>query len=108
MSFVDLLIDTCTIRRYTTGAADDYGKPVETWADHISDQACRLMVTTGREIKIGAEVVIADYKLFIDDVDVTEQDRVIISAITYEVLLTATKKDSDEAHHKELAMRTVR
>lgn len=108
MSFADLLIDTCTVQRFTAGAADDYGNPARTWADHISDQACRLMVTTGRELKIGAEVVVADYKLFIEDVDITEQDRVIISAITYEILLVIARKDSISEHHKELLMRTVR
>jgi hypothetical protein len=66
------------------------------------------MATKGREILIGAEVVIADYTLFIDDIDITEQDRVIIGSVTYEVLLVGTRQDSTSGHHKECFMRTVR
>lgn len=108
MSFDDLLINTCTVRRYTEGAAGDYGTPAKTWTDHLTDQACRLMATNGRETKVGAEVVIADYKLFIADVDITEQDRVVIDSTTYEVLLVADRQDSDDVHHKECYLRVVR
>lgn len=108
MGFEDLLINTCTVRRYTEGAQDDYGNPAEVWADHLVDQACRLMATNGREIKVGAEVVIADYKLFIADVDITEQDRVVVDSVTYEVLLVADRQDGDNTHHKECYMRAVR
>ncbi|GAG85509.1 unnamed protein product, partial [marine sediment metagenome] len=31
-----------------------------------TDEECRLVSTGGREIKIGAEVVISDWKLFVD------------------------------------------
>lgn len=108
MSFVSLLINTCTVERYTIGAADAYGIPAKTWANHLTDEACRLMATTGREVLVGAEVVIADYKLFIGDVDITEQDRVVIDSITYEVLLVEDKQDDSASHHKECAMRVVR
>ncbi len=108
MAFADLLINTCTVRRYTTGAADAYGTPAQTWADHLTDQACRLMAGTGREVMVGAEVVIADYKLFIQDVDITEQDRVIVDGVTYEVLLVSDRQDSIGRHHKACYMRTVR
>ena len=109
MTFTDLLIDTCTVRRFRTGDADDYGKPAQTWYDLASDQSCRLMTTTGREIKIGAEVVIADYKLFIEDTTgITEQDRIVVNDVTYEILLVMARKDGIGTHHKELLMRTVR
>ena len=114
MSFVSLLIDTCTVRRNTPGARDDYGKPTASWADHLTSQACRLqsgiggVVGFGIEIRVGAEVVIADYKLFIGDVDITEQDRVIVDTITYEVLMVRVLQDSTGIQHKECFMRTVR
>ncbi len=113
MSFECLLINTCTIERYAEGAADAYGKPAMVWADHLADEDCRLMAAlsttgSGREIRIGAEVVIADYKLFLGNVDVTEQDRVVIDANTYEILLVTDHQDGSDSHHKELAMRIVR
>lgn len=108
MSFECLLINTCTIERYTEGAADGYGKPERTWADHLANQACRLVPGSGREITIGAEVVIAEYKLFLGNIDVTEQDRVVIDGDTYQVLLVLERQDSGDNHHKELLMRLVR
>ena len=110
MAYLDLLVDTCTVQRNTPGAVGGYGTRADSWADvaSLTDIDCRLMATTGREVKIGAEVVIADYKLFLDDVDITEQDRVVIDSITYEVLLVSTRQDWVGNHHKECLMRTVR
>lgn len=108
MSYTTLLIDTCTVRRFTAGAPDNYGHPAETWADHLTDQACRLMATSGVEVKVGAEVVVADYKLFLLDIDITEQDRVIVNSITYEVLLVSDRQDGIADHHKECLLVTVR
>jgi len=107
MTFTTLLINTCTVQRFTADDIDDYGNPTGTWDD--SDEACRLMAGTGKEIKVGAEVVIADYKLFIGgDVDITEQDKVIIGLVTYEVLLVADRQDGIQGHHKECYLRVVR
>lgn len=108
MSFDSLLINTCTVKRFNPTGTDDYGNPTGSWDDHLPDQACRLMATNGREIVIGAEVVIADYKLFINDVDITEQDRVELDSITYEVLLVAPRQDETEEHHLECYLRVVR
>ncbi len=108
MSYTSLLINTCTVQRNTAGAQGAYGTPADTWADHLTDEACRLMAGAGKEVTVGAEVVIADYKLFLGDVDITEQDRVVIGAITYEVLLVTDKQDGSGSHHKECFMRAVR
>ena len=113
MSYTSLLINTCTAQRNTAGAQDAYGTPADTWADHLTDIACRLKTGVGgegggMEVTVGAEVVIADYKLFLGDVDITEQDRVIIDSITYEVLLVTDKQDGTGSHHKECFMRVVR
>ena len=112
MSYLSLLINTCTTQRFTAGAPDDYGTPTLTWADHLTDIACRLSSgstsTTGREIKVGAEIVIADHTIFLGDVDVTEQDRIVIDSDTYEVLMVVDRKDGATSHHKECYLRTVR
>ena len=114
MSYEDLLISVCTIERNTPGVPDTYGNPAPSWANHLVDEPCRLTVAGGpgsrggRELKVGAEVVIADYNLFLNAVDVTEQDRVVLGGATYEVLLVATRQDSTTGHHKECSMRVVR
>lgn len=108
MSYSSLLINVCTIQRFSEGALDNYGIPVKTWTDISTNEPCRLMAGSGREIKVGAEVVVADYKLFLGDVDITEQDRVEIDSITYEVLLVADREDGIVSHHKECFMRVVR
>ena len=115
MSFESLLTSTCTIRRYTTGAADAYGTPVKTWADHLTNQACRLMTGTsggntssGVEILVGAKLVVADYIMFIKVVDITEQDRVVSGGITYEILMVADRANGLASHHKEVWLKAVR
>ena len=113
MSYLTLLINTCTVQRNTPGVADAYNNPTPSWADHLTDIACRLSSSMARgglgwELRVGAEVVIADYKLFLGDVDITEQDRVVLGGITYEVLMVTDRQDGTGSHHKEAYMRTVR
>ena len=108
MSYTSLLIDTCTIQRYTEGAKDNYGNPILTWADHLVDEPCRLTTAKGRELKVGAEIVIADYKLFVESIDVTEQDRIVISGNTYEILLVEDYTDGSASHHKQVWLRISR
>jgi len=118
MSFTSLLIHTCDIGHFSSGAQDAYGTPVKTWSDSYSDQACRLMSTGGREVKVGAEVVVSDWKLYVEnDVVVTEQDRVdniclastgaTLHSDTFEIILVLPKADSIGQHHKELYLRKV-
>jgi len=108
MTYTSLLINTCDVERNIPGAVGDYGHKADSWAVHLDDEPCRLMAGAGKEIKVGAEVVIADYKLFLGDVDITEQDRVVIDSINYEILLVTDKQDSADSHHKECFMRVVR
>lgn len=108
MSYATLLIDTMTVQRYTEGARDASGAPILTWADHLTDEPCRLTTSTGREIKVGAELVIADYKLFVEDIDITEQDRVVIGGLTYEILLVQGYKDDASGHHRQCWLRISR
>jgi len=99
-----------------SNTTDAYGNPVIVWAiaTGLGDEPCRLMSTGGRELKIGAELVIADYKLFLGDVTISEQDRVWVYAGTikgwalYEILLVKDIQDGVDSHHKECFLRSVR
>ena len=116
MSYTSLLINSASVYRNTPGVANAYGKGADTWAvvPALSDVACRIMPVSGVEVKIGAEVVIADYKLFMGDVVITEQDRVYVYWGTvdawtlYEILLVKDRQDGTDSQHKELLLRTVR
>ena len=118
MSFDGLLIHTCDIGSLSQVGVGDYGTPVETWPLAYIGKECRLMSTTGREIKIGAMVMISDWKLFLpNDVTIDEQDRVsniklratgvVIDASTFEVLLVQPRSDGSTLHHREVALRKV-
>ena len=109
MSFTSLLINTCTVRRFTAGAIDAYGNPTKTWADHLVDEPCRWSTPKNIEIKVGAEVVLADLQMFFaKDTDITEQDRVVLGTATYEVLSAADRQNGMANHHVEVFLRTVR
>jgi len=119
MSFDSLLIHTCDIKRHSITGTDAYGNPTYSWVPPIySDEPCRLVSKSGREIKVGAEVVISDWQLFFDDsVTVTEQDRVdnirlastgaVIDSSTFEILLVQMRSNGDGTHHYELSLQKV-
>ena len=118
MSFTSMLIHTCDVGTLTQGTVDDYGKRTETWPVLYTDQPCRLMGTGGREVKVGAVVVISNWKLFMsNDVNIDEQDRVsdirlassgkVIDASTYEVILVQFRSDGASGHHKEVFLQKV-
>ncbi len=109
MSYASLLINTCTVWRFTPGAQDAYGNPVKTWAAIHTNIACRWSTPVNREIKVGAEVVIADLQLFLlGGVDITEQDRVVLDGKTYEVLSAADRQNGTANHHVECFLRVVK
>ncbi|MBA7640126.1 hypothetical protein ES703_47791 [subsurface metagenome] len=120
MSFSSLLIHTCDIGLLTQGIKDDYGTRAKTWpTTTYPNQPCRLVSTGGREVKVGAEVVISDWKLFVDNsVLVGEQDRVsdirlastggVIDSSTFEIILVQMRSNGIGEHHKELALQKVK
>ena len=117
MSYTSLLINWCSVYRYPAGGATDaYGTPDKVWAvvPALSDVACRIMPVSGVEVKVGAELVIADYQLFLGDVTISEQDKVKVywgtvdAWVEYEILLVKDRQDGADSHHKELLLRTVR
>ena len=116
MSYTSLLINSASVWRKSPGIPDAYGTPDPGWAvvPALSDIPCRIMPVSGVEVKIGAEVVIADYQLFLGDVTVTEQDRVKVywgtvdAWVEYEILLVKDRQDGTDSHHKECLLRVVR
>ena len=111
MSYTSLLIDTCSIRRFVPGLVDAYGNPIKAWANLLVTEPCRWSTPSNREVKVGAEVVLADLILFVEgSVDITEQDRVILdSGVTFEILSVIDRQASIAgSHHKECLLRTVR
>jgi len=104
MTYSDLLISTCTVTRYAPGAIDAYGNPTKAWANHLVGQKCRISYPKGKQIQRGTEVVSVDAMLFMENVDVTVHDRVIVDTITYEILFVADPQDAVGNHHKELSL----
>ena len=108
MSFASLLINTCTISRFAAGAVDAYGNPAKAWSNHLTGQHCRWSSPTNREVQIGAQVVVADLQLFLNIIDVTEQDRVVLDGRTYEILSVAERQNGTADHHIECLLRAVK
>ncbi|MCK4648506.1 hypothetical protein KAT51_03185 [bacterium] len=76
------------------------------------------MSTGGREVKVGAEVMVSDWKLFVDVAEaIDEQDRVsniidvstsiVVHAGPFEVLLVQPRSNSVTGHHKECFLQKV-
>ena len=111
MSFDSLLINTCTTRRYPPGATDAYGNTTKVWADKLVDEPCRIShpVFGGRngQVQRGTEVVPVDMVLFMNDVDVTEYDKVLVDTVEYEILFVATIQNGFGGHHKELSLKRI-
>ena len=115
MSYTSLLVNSASVYRYPAGGAiDDYGVPAKIFAivPALSDIPCRIQSAKGREVLVGAEVVIADYKLFLGDVILSEQDKVNVywksDWYEYEILMVENKQDGVNSHHKECYLRISR
>ena len=108
MTFDSLLIDTCDVERFTEGAVDDYGIPAKTWAVEHADEPCRHVSGRPVEIRVGQEVVIVSDQLFVGDIDITEQDRVVINTVTYQILAVVFRQDGFGLHHKQCYLEMVK
>lgn len=118
MSYTSLLIHLASVYRYPSGGAvDAYGTPAKVYAlvpTLPEEIPCRIQSAMGREVLVGAELVVADYKLFLGDVILSERDRVKVFWGTteawyeYEILMVEDKQDSLGSHHKECWLRIVR
>jgi len=105
MSYTGLLNETCDVESFATPTFDDYGQPNKVWTGTTVD--CRMMSTKGREITVGLQVVISDWTLFVEDIAVTEQDRILYDGDYYNILLVSPRMGFAAEHHKELNLSKV-
>jgi len=108
MTFECLLINTCDIERFTEAGADGYGIPAKTWAVEHANEPCRHVSGKGREVKVGQETHIIYDELYVGDIDVTVQDRVVIDSETYQIVDILFAQDGLGSHHKQLFLELVR
>ena len=78
-----IFLHVCTIQRVTI-TQNSFNEQVETWADHIVDQRCRLVTITERVATPGQSLqVLEDYRMMLPPyTDITRLDR--ISVVTFE------------------------
>lgn len=87
--------ETCTIQRYTE-TVDDNGEVTKTWTALHEDVSCSCMPTGGKEVKTSDRTyVIATHSIALQGsyTDVTEMDRVVMTDVTYDVLLAEQTLD---------------
>ena len=118
MAYDSLLINTCNIISFTEdGTFDIYRQPNKSWDIKVVDGVtyeglpCRHISGKGREIKIGQEVHLIYDQLFVEDIDITVQDRVIIDPLgapkTYQIIDVLFRQDGVGSHHKEAYLEIV-
>jgi len=107
MSYASLLINVCVIERFAAGVADAFGNPAKNWAAHLTVDG-RLSSATGRERQDATEVTQVDEMLFLEDVDVTEHDRVTVDGVTFNIVFVTDKQNGTGDHHKELGLVRVK
>ena len=108
MTFASLLINTCNVQRFRETATDDYGQPTGSWETIHTNEACRHVFGKGREVKVGQAVVIVYDELFVGDIDVTEQDRIVLDSLTFQILSVVTRQDGIGTHHKHCYLEIVK
>jgi hypothetical protein len=107
MSYDSLLNNTAMVMRFADGVADVYGNPARLWVPHIVSTPCRQVYGKGREVKVGAEVVIVYDELFVGDIDIIVWDRVIVDSVTYDVISVVQRTDYGDQHHKHCFLQRV-
>lgn len=107
MSYTRLLIDNCAIERYAVTGTDEAGWPLQTWTALHASIPCRLVFGKGTEVKVGQEVWIVHEELYVEDIDVTTQDRVLLNGALWNILDVAHYSDGIGSHHKKLFVQKV-
>jgi len=107
MTYQTLLIQNCDIERYSVIGEDDAGWPLQTWTTLHPSIPCRLVFGKGTEIKVGQEVYIVHNELFLEDVDVTTQDRVLLEGDYWNIVDVGHYSDAIGPHHKKLFVQKV-
>ena len=107
MGFRQLLNSICVIRRYSSSSKDAHGNLVKVWSDLATDVPCRLQPRRGREAVQPIQVVVGSHVLFLEaGNDITERDRVVVTADTYEVLFVANA--AGQNHHLEVNLELLK
>lgn len=105
MSFDALLNQTCTIRRVTT--VNDGPEPSEVWATTASDVPCRLSMLRAIELGQLHQTMAITHRLYLPySTDVTNDDRVIVDSVTYEVEMVNANPGSRQ-HHVEALIKVA-
>ena len=99
MTYSTLLVQTCQISRYRIVGEDAYGSPIKEWVVRFSSVPCRQVYGKGKEILVGAETIIIYDELFLEDVDVTTWDRVVIDSKTYDIVSVVKRQDAVAGPH---------
>lgn len=106
MSFESLMNKTATVRAKSV-ASDSRGGQIAAWANLETSVLCALQPLSDKEIIEDRNLTIGMYRAFFPASSaVTEEHRVIIDSITYEVKSVAD--GGGRGHHKELLLKTVK
>ena len=111
MSFLDLLIHTCDIERFAVTGTDAYGNPVKAWTKTYTNEPCRFGPQTGAMVWTGTMNETVDFKVFLPELDITEEDRILWhhDEKYYKVLIVDHVADSTvNHHHREVSVRIIR
>jgi hypothetical protein len=105
--FDSLLTSLATIYRTTGGTPNKYNVPNQGLTEILSDVPCRIStLAAGQEFKVGKELAIATYKIFMrqQDVAVTEKHTIRIEGRTFNPLsvLLVRARENAEIHHLEI------
>lgn len=101
-----LLINDCVFQWYTDRGLDNYGNPVKEWETYLEVPG-RISYPKGRQLERDTEIVPVEAVLFVEDVEVTEHDRVYVDDVLYEILFVARYQDSQNYHHRELSLKRI-
>jgi hypothetical protein len=86
VTLLSLLTMPITVKPYVAGAADEYGDSATSFGDPVVWQG-RLEMTDSKEVTIGRDTVIADFRLFLPpESDIGPFDRVESEGRTFEVV----------------------
>lgn len=105
MSFRGLLNTTCTIQRVVTvNTGPEAG---ETWSDNSTSVPCRLSMLRAHEIGELHSTLSVTHRLYLPyGTSITNDDRVVIDSVTYDVEMVNADPGSRQ-HHVEALVRAA-
>lgn len=80
------------------------GQPVVDWQDLSTSNPCRLEDIDSTEIVDGKQLIITRTLCYMNNVDVTETDRVVVGATTYIIDSVLRAPGMDSIDHLELKL----